>query len=86
MLHLKKNHCVLFNSEVLEGLYCFVCGVKVILLLIRRHRQKMWAATGWPEGKERLWLLKEEALDHTLWRPGFGRCYGPVIWQTTEQW
>jgi len=28
--------------------------------------------------------LKEEALDHTLWRTRFGRGYGPVIQQTTE--
>jgi hypothetical protein len=28
--------------------------------------------------------LIEEGLDHTLWRTGFGRVYGPVIRQTTE--
>jgi hypothetical protein len=26
--------------------------------------------------------LKEEALDHTVWRTRFGRGYGPVIGQT----
>jgi len=26
--------------------------------------------------------LKEEALDHSLWRTGFGRCYGPVLRET----
>jgi hypothetical protein len=30
------------------------------------------------------WKLKEEALDRTLWRPRFGRGYGPVVRQTTE--
>jgi hypothetical protein len=30
------------------------------------------------------WKLKEEALDHTLWRPRFGRGYGPVVRQTNE--
>jgi hypothetical protein len=30
------------------------------------------------------WKLKEEALDHTLWRTHFGRGYGPVVRQTTE--
>jgi hypothetical protein len=25
------------------------------------------------------WKLKEEALDNTLWRTGFGRGYGPVV-------
>jgi hypothetical protein len=28
--------------------------------------------------------LKEEALNHTLWRTGLGRSYGPVVKQTTE--
>jgi hypothetical protein len=30
------------------------------------------------------WKLKEEALDLTLWRNGFGRGYGPVVRRTTE--
>ena len=28
--------------------------------------------------------LKEEALDRTMWRDGFGRGFGPVVRQTTE--
>jgi hypothetical protein len=28
--------------------------------------------------------LKEEALDRTMWRAGFGRSFGPVVRQTTE--
>jgi hypothetical protein len=34
--------------------------------------------------KRRYWKLKEEALDRTLWRTGFGRGYGPVVRQTRE--
>jgi hypothetical protein len=34
--------------------------------------------------KRRYWKLKEEALDHTLWRTRFGRGYGPVVRQTAE--
>jgi hypothetical protein len=34
--------------------------------------------------KKRYWKLKEEALDHTLWRTRFGRGYGPVSRQTTK--
>jgi len=30
--------------------------------------------------------LKEETLDRSLWRIGFGRGYGPVLRQTTEWW
>jgi hypothetical protein len=29
--------------------------------------------------KRRYWKLKEEALDHTLWRTRFGRVYGRVV-------
>jgi hypothetical protein len=28
--------------------------------------------------------LKEETLDCTMWRAGFGRCFGPVVRQTTK--
>ena len=28
--------------------------------------------------------LKEEALYRTVWRAGFGRCFGPVVRQTTK--
>jgi hypothetical protein len=28
--------------------------------------------------------LKEEALDSTMWRPRFGRCFGPVVRQTAK--
>jgi hypothetical protein len=34
--------------------------------------------------KRRYWKLKEEVLDRTLWRTGFGRGYGPVVRQTAE--
>jgi hypothetical protein len=28
--------------------------------------------------------VKEEALDHTMWRVHFGRGFGPVVRQTTK--
>jgi hypothetical protein len=28
--------------------------------------------------------LQEEALDRTLWRPQFGKVYGPVVRHATE--
>ena len=28
--------------------------------------------------------LKEEALDRTMWRNRFGRGFGPVIWQISD--
>jgi hypothetical protein len=29
--------------------------------------------------------LKEEALNRTMWRAGFGRGFGPVVRQTTNR-
>ena len=37
------------------------------------------------EETRRDWTLKEEALDHTLWRIRFGRNYGPVIRQAAQR-
>jgi hypothetical protein len=34
--------------------------------------------------KRRYWKLKEEALDHILWRTHCGRGYRPIVRQTTE--
>jgi len=31
----------------------------------------------------RHWKLKEEALDHILWRTRFGSGYGPIVRQIT---
>ena len=36
------------------------------------------------EKKRGCWELKEEALDRTLWRTGFGIGYRPVVRQTTD--
>jgi len=37
-----------------------------------------------PKERRRYSHLKEEALDHTMWRARFGRGFGPVIRQTTK--
>jgi hypothetical protein len=29
-------------------------------------------------------ILKEEALDRTMWRAGFGKGFGPVVRQTAK--
>jgi len=29
--------------------------------------------------------LKEEALDRTMWRAGFGRGFGPIVRQTAKR-
>jgi hypothetical protein len=30
------------------------------------------------------WKFKQEALDRTMWRTGFGSVFDPVVRQTTE--
>ena len=34
--------------------------------------------------RRRYCQLKEEALDRTMWRNRFGRGFGPVVWQITD--
>ena len=34
--------------------------------------------------RRRYWKLKEETLDRTLWRTGFGKGCEPVVRETTE--
>jgi len=46
----------------------------------RRHKQLVDDIKGTWGYRE----LKEEALDHSLWRTRFGRGYSPVVEQTSE--
>jgi hypothetical protein len=34
------------------------------------------------KGKRRYCKLKDDAIDRTVWRTGFGRGYGPVVKKT----
>jgi hypothetical protein len=45
-----------------------------------RRRRKLLAR----KGKKGYLHLKEEALDRTVWRAGFGRGFGPVVRQTAK--
>ena len=47
-------------------------------------RKKMYADIRRPEGGEDNWNLKEEALDHSLWKTHFGIGYGPFTRQTMQ--
>jgi hypothetical protein len=55
-------------------------GIEVTGRQGRRRRKVL------DELKERrgYYHLKEEALDRTMWRAGFGRGFGPVVRQTTK--
>ena len=73
-------------------IWCWNCLRKRI---IEGKRQEGVEMTGRQGGRRKQLLddlkkargcckLKEEALDHTVWRCRPGRGYGPVVWQTME--
>ena len=46
-----------------------------------RRRRKLLDSV---KERRRYCNLKEEALDRTVWRAGFGRGFGPVVRQNTK--
>jgi len=52
-------------------------------MIRRRGRRRTQLLDGLKETR-RYRKLKEEALDHTLWRTRFWRGYGPVVWHSTD--
>jgi hypothetical protein len=49
-----------------------------------RQRRRRKQLLGDLKEKRSYWILKEEALDRTMWRTRFGRGYEPVVRQTAE--
>jgi hypothetical protein len=74
--HILRRNCLL--QRVIEGK--IKVGIEVTGRRGRRRRKLL------DDLKERRGYshLKEEALDPTLWRPRFGRGFGPVVGQTTK--
>jgi hypothetical protein len=74
--HILRRNCLL--QQVIEGK--IKGGIEVTGRRGRRSRKLL------DDLKERKGYshLKEEALDHTLWRAHFGRGFGPVARQTTK--
>ena len=74
--HMLRRNCLL--KDVIEGK---IKGTREVMG--RRGRKSKQLLDGLM--KERgYWILKQEALDCTLWRTGFGRGYGPVLRHTAE--
>jgi len=74
--HILRRNCLL--KQVIEG---EIKGeMEVTRRRGRRHRKLLDVL------KERRGYshLKEEALDRTMWRAGFGRGFGPVVRQNAE--
>jgi len=74
--HILCSNCLL--QRVIEGK---IKGVIEVTGRRGRRRRKLL-----DDLKERRGYshLKEEALDRTIWRAGFGRGFGPVVRQTTK--
>ena len=74
--HILRKSCLL--KQVIEGK---IKGEMEVARKRGRRRRKLL-----DDLKERRGYshLKEEALDRTIWRAGFGRGFGPVVRQTTK--
>jgi hypothetical protein len=74
--HILRRNCLL--KHMTEG------KLEGMIEMIGRWGRRCWQLLDDLKEKRRHWKLKEEALDHTLWRPRLGRGHRPVIRQTTE--
>jgi hypothetical protein len=69
--HIMRRNCLL--KHVIEGKM-----EGKIEVMGRRERSRKQLLDDLNE-KRGYWKLKEGALNRTLWRFSFGRCYGPVV-------
>jgi hypothetical protein len=74
--HIVRRNCLL--QQVIEGK---IKGGREVIGRPGRRRTKLL-----DDLKERRGYsnLKEEAVDRTMWRAGFGRGFGPVVRQTAK--
>ena len=74
--HILRRNCLL--QRFIEGK--IKVGIEVTGRRGRRRRKLL------DDRKERRGYshLREEALDRTMWRARFGRCFGPVVRHTTK--
>jgi hypothetical protein len=81
-VYCKSSFCLYNSTAFYNGLLKerYKGGLEVTERQRRRRRKLL------DDLKERRGYshLKEEALDHTVCRAGFGRGFGPVVRQTTE--
>ena len=74
--HILCRNCLL--QQVIEGK---IKGQIEVTIRWRRRRKKVLDDL---KDRRGYCQLKEEALDRTVWRNRFGRGFGPVIWQITD--
>jgi len=74
--HILRRNCLL--QQVIEGKV--KGGIEVTGKRGRRRRKLLDDL----KERRRFYHLKQEALDRTVWRAGFGRGFGPVVRQSTK--
>ena len=74
--HILRKNCLL--QQVIEG------KIKGQIEVTRRRGRRRKKLLDDLEDRRRYCQLKEEALDRTMWRNRFGRGFGPVVWQITD--
>jgi hypothetical protein len=72
------NRGISYTKQVIEGK---INGEMEVTRRRGRRRKKLLVDL---KDKRGYCHLKEEALDRTVWRAGFGRGFGPVVRQTVE--
>jgi len=74
--HILRRNCLL--QRVIEG------KIKGVLDVTGRRERRRRKLLDDLKKRREYSHLKEEALDRSMWRAGFGRGFGPVVRQTTK--
>ena len=74
--HILRRNCLL--QQVIEG------KIKGQIEVTRRGGRRCKKLLDDLKDRRGYSQLKEEALDRTMWRNRFGRGFGPVVWQITD--
>ena len=74
--HILRRNCLL--QQVIEG------KIKGQIEVIRRRGRRRKKLLDDLKDRRGYCQLKEEALDRTMWRNRFGRGFGPVVLQITD--
>ena len=74
--HILRINCLL--QQVIEG------KIKGQIEVTRRRRRMRKKLLDDLKDRRGSCQLKEKALDRTMWRNRFGRGFGPVVWQITD--
>jgi hypothetical protein len=81
-LGVKEQRNILYEISKRKANW-FILGRNCLLQQVIEGKIKGWIQDELKESRGYT-HMKEEALDRTVWRAGFGRGFGPVVSQTAE--